>query len=85
MKIAVEKCGERNGQDRFVLVNADTGTVITTNDVSEPTLRRFLKSKGNADAMIDECLRKARKRFAKTVDEEESLDDFFTEIGLDET
>jgi hypothetical protein len=86
MDILVEKIGEREGKERFVLVNSKTHKVITVKDVSEPTLRKFLRGKGAKDDFIDECLQKARKRFEKTNHKAEEEDDFdiFNEVDFAE-
>ncbi len=85
MDIIVQKVGDRDGRERFVLANAKTGEPIMLNDVSEPTMRRFLKSRGKSDEFLDTCFRKARSRFDKShVHDEEDFDVFLEEIGLSE-
>lgn len=90
MDIAIEQIGERDGKERFVLVNVKTKKVITERDVSEPTLRKWLMEKFGDKAMIDKCFDKARKRFKKpavgsaTVDDELDFDEFLSEIGLED-
>jgi len=86
MKVVLEKVGERNGKERFVLADIATGQVITKKDVSEPTMRKYLKGTGENDKLIDECLDKARKRFDKAQMEggdEGELEDIFSEISLE--
>ena len=86
MKVVVEKVGEKDGMDRFVLADMATGQVITKKDVSEPTMRKYLKSTGESDKLIDQCFEKARKRFEKAQMEREDegeLEDIFSEISLE--
>ena len=86
MKVVVEKTGEDGGQERFVLVNQKTGDAIVKSDVSEPSLRKYLSDIGESDKLIEECFRKARKRYdkAKQASGDENLDDIFSEIGIDD-
>lgn len=62
MDVAIKKVAERNGQERFVLVNPNTREVLTVNDVSETTLRSFFKQRGMSGGLIDECIDRARQR-----------------------
>ena len=39
---AIKKVAERDGEDRFVLVNAQTRRVVTANDVSERSISQNL-------------------------------------------
>ena len=86
MKVAIQKVGERDGRERFVLVNYKTHETITVKDVSEPTLRKWLTGKGMDAAAINEGFRKAKKRYDLDAAENDDtdFDEFLTEIGLDE-
>ncbi|MEX0819179.1 MAG: hypothetical protein WD070_06290, partial [Pirellulaceae bacterium] len=65
MDVAIKKVSEQDGNDRFVLVNAATREVVTVNDVSEATLRRFFHDRSVPDEMLDDCLAKAREKYGK--------------------
>ena len=92
--VAIKKVSERDGKDRFVLVNATTREVVTVNDVSEATLRRFFLDKGASEEMLNSCLVKARKNFGDGArkasvpvsDAQETMgdDDLLFELGLGE-
>ena len=86
MKVAIQKVGERDGRERFVLVDYKTHETITANDVSEPTLRKWLVSKGMDVAVINESFRKAKKRYDLDAagNDDTDFDEFLNEIGLDE-
>lgn len=94
MDVAIKKVSEREGTDRFVLVNPTTREVVTVNDVSEATLRRFFREKGASEEVIDECLAKARKNYGErsrkasvpVSDAQETMgdDDLLFELGLGE-
>lgn len=64
MDVRIEKVGERNGQDRFRLVNAGSGAPITVQDNSEETIRKYFRGKGLSKGYLDECFQKARSRFS---------------------
>ena len=92
MDVTIKKVTERDGQERFVLVNAKTRDVLTVHDVSEPTLRRFFLQRGMSDELIDGCLVRARERYQQdirgsqsSVDEASDTipdDDLLFELGL---
>ena len=92
VEVAIKKVSERDGKDRFVLANATTREVVTVNDVSEATLRRFFRDQGASEAMLNDCLAKARKAFGEGArkasvpvnDAQETLgdDDLLFELGL---
>lgn len=92
--VAIKKVSERDGKDRFVLVNATTREVVTVNDVSEATIRRFFRDKGASDEMLADCLAKARKDYGRGArgasvpanDAQETMgdDDLLFELGLSE-
>jgi uncharacterized protein YfcZ (UPF0381/DUF406 family) len=94
VEVAIKKVSERDGQDRFVLVNATTREVVTVNDVSEATIRRFFRDKGASDEMLADCLAKARKGYSQGAhkasvsasDGQETMgdDDLLFELGLSE-
>jgi hypothetical protein len=91
--ITIKKVGRRDGKDRFVLVDPRTRRVLTVNDVSEGSLRRFFTMRGAEESMIDEALQTARDRFetasasaARVSEGAETIedDDLLFELGLDE-
>jgi len=92
--VAIKKVSERDGKDRFVLVNAETRDVVTVNDISKATLRRFFRDKGASDEMFDACLAKACENYGKGArkasvavsDAQETMgdDDLLFELGLGE-
>lgn len=94
MEVSIKKVTERDGKDRFVLVNAITREVVTVNDVSEDTVRRFFRDQGASDEMVDSCLAKARQKHGKgsrkasvpANDAQETMgdDDLLFELGLGE-
>ncbi len=94
MDVAIKKVSERNGKDRFVLVNATTRDVVTVNDVSKATLRGFFLAQGATDEMFDACLETARQKYsegsgkarAAVSDAQETMgdDDLLFELGLGE-
>jgi hypothetical protein len=92
--VAIKKVSVRDGQDRFILVNAATRDVVTVHDVSEATLCRFLRAQGASDDLIDKCLTNAHAQFGQalgevsvpTNDAQETMgdDDLLFELGLSE-
>ncbi|MGE0759486.1 MAG: hypothetical protein AB7F89_05725 [Pirellulaceae bacterium] len=92
MDITIKKVGKRDGQERFVLVNAATRAVITVKDVTEAALRRFFQRRSVSDQEINRCLERARQRYATTtkaapVNESSDTmgeDDLLFQLGLDE-
>lgn len=94
MDVAIKKVSEQDGRDRFVLVNVATREVVTVNDVSEATLRRFFHDREVPDEMLDACLAKAREKYGKKADppsvpvneDHETMedDDLLFELGLGE-
>jgi hypothetical protein len=93
--ITIKKVGERDGKERFILVNALTRKVLTVDDVPEEALRRYFRQQGAEDGLIDEALQTARRRYAEmtsaadarvdsaadTMDDE---DDLLLDLGLDD-
>lgn len=63
MDVAIKKVTERDGEDRFVLVNIQTREVLTVHDASEKTLRRYFTERGASPQLLDRCFERARKRF----------------------
>ena len=91
MEIAIKKVGQRDGVERFILVNNRTRQVITVRDVSEDALRRFFEQRKISGEAIDQSLARARKRFDDTpkrtpVDETADTqgDDLLFQLGLEE-
>jgi hypothetical protein len=92
--VAIKKVAERDGQERFVLVNAITREVLTVNDVSEPTLRRFFEQRGTNGQLLDECFDRARRQHGESsrkanvpvnqASETMGDDDLLFELGLDD-
>jgi hypothetical protein len=91
--VAIKKVGERDGQDRFILVNAGTRQVVSSNDVSEKSLRRFFRQLGADDHLIGQCIQRARDRYATKSDSAPRIndaadtmedEDLLFELGLDD-
>jgi fructose-1-phosphate kinase PfkB-like protein len=92
--VAIKKVSQRDGKDRFVLVNAKTREVVTVHDVSEATIRRYFRGKGASEETINGCLAKARKDFGEGArkasvpanDAQETMgdDDLLFELGLND-
>ena len=62
MDVAIKQVGQRDAEDRFVLVDVKTRKVVTQNDASAEAIERFFRKKGVPAATIQSCL-KQRKRF----------------------
>jgi hypothetical protein len=92
VEIAIKKVGQRDGVERFILVNNQTRQVITVRDVSETSLRRFCQKRGFSEEAVNNSLARARKRFEETpkrspVDEHADTmegDDLLFQLGLGE-
>ena len=91
MDVSIKKVADRDGVERFVLVNSDTRKVLTTNDVSEESIRRFFRQLGAVDLLIDDCFERARERFDSNSEPPAAVDqdadtgeDLLFELGLDE-
>ena len=65
MDVNIKRVGHRDGQDRFVLVDAKTRKIVSVNDVSEDALRRFFAKRGVDPELLNECLSKARKQHSE--------------------
>ena len=92
VEITIKKVGENDGGERFVLVDATTRKVLTVRDTSEKALRRFFEKRGTGAASIDACLRRARERYAATMQTQPVVDqasdtaedDILSGLGLDD-
>ena len=88
MDVSIKKIGERDGVERFVLINSETRRVMTAHDVAEGAIRRFFQQLGASDELIRDCLDRARRRFEQKAAESGELDaeedDLLFELGLDE-
>lgn len=88
MEITIKKVAERNGVERFVLVNPQTREVLTSGDASEPALRRFFAARGVAKVVLDRCLERARDLYAAanslstSEDDESDVSDLLQELGF---
>jgi len=90
--IAIKKVGKRDGHERFVLVNTKTRAVITVKDVTESALRRFFQKRRITDASVNQCLERARQRYAETTkaapvnqsSDTMGEDDLLSQLGLDD-
>lgn len=87
MQVRPEKCGKRDdGKEIFVLVNAESGAVITKKPASENSIRKFFAKHGASEKDIDEALRRARRRYDNKANEadketdDDFLDDVFAEL-----
>jgi hypothetical protein len=93
LNVSIKQVGQREGQDRFVLVNTITRKVLTVSDVSEQSLRRYFRAEGVAEEVIADCLRTARRRYStKVAQQREPVDqgaetiedeDLLFELGLE--
>lgn len=93
MDVTIKKVGQREGQDRFVLVAVTSRKVVTVNDVSARALDRFFLKRGVLRELIERCVQRAREQYAKdhkpprpAVDEAaETIEDdnLLFELGLD--
>ena len=92
VETAIKKVGQRDGKERFVLVNTETREIITVKDVTETSLRRFFKQRGVKDDVIEQCITRARRRYDEApkrspVDEHADTmegDDLLFQLGLEE-
>ena len=92
MDVTIKKVSQRDGKDRFILVNANTRRVLTVDDVSEEALRRFFQKRGAGDQLLENALSTARQRYAQSasaarVDNAADTmddDDLLFELGLGE-
>ncbi|MBC8354464.1 MAG: hypothetical protein H8E66_20920 [Planctomycetes bacterium] len=94
MDVAIKKVSERDGKGRFVLVNVATREVVTVNDISEGTLRRYFHDNGVGDEAFNACLESACKKYGSRArkesvpvnDAQETMgdDDLLFELGLGE-
>ena len=90
--ISIKKVGEKNGDERFVLVDPVTRRVLSMHDSSEESVRRFFAKRGNEGALIDKCFDRARRRYAKAEQTQPSVDhaadtsgdDLLAGLGLDD-
>ena len=63
MDVTIKKVGQREGQDRFIIVQVQTRKVLTVHDTSARALRKFFHQRGVAEEVIDTCLQHARSRY----------------------
>ena len=92
MEIAIKKVGQRDGIERFILVNNRTRQVITVRDVSEESLRRFCQKRGFPEEAVNESFERARQRYEETPQrapvsetaETMEGDDLLFQLGLEE-
>ncbi len=92
--VTIKKVGQRDGKDRFILVNARTRKVLTVDDVSEEALRRYFQEQGAGDELIENVLSSARERYAHSASAADARvdnaadtmddDDLLFELGLGE-
>lgn len=66
MDVAIRQVGQRDGQDRFILVDVRTRKVVTQNDASARAIERFFRKRGVSDALIQRCLEQARQQYQQT-------------------
>ena len=92
MDVTIKKVSQNDGDERFLLVDSVTRKVLTVNDTSEQAIRRFFKKLGAESGLIDQCLERARQRYAEisraqpVVDDaaDTSEDDLLAGLGFDE-
>jgi hypothetical protein len=92
--VTIKKVGQRDGKDRFILVNATTRKVLTVDDVSEASLRRFFRGRGVPDETMAEALATAQERYAQAAEAKQARvdeaadtlddDDLLFELGFGE-
>lgn len=61
--VAIRQVGERDAEDRFVLVDVKTRRIVTQHDASAEAIERFFRKRGVPAATIQHCLELARQRF----------------------
>jgi hypothetical protein len=91
--VAIKKVGQREGQDRFVLVSVKTRKIVTVHDATARSLQRFFVQRGASRELIEQCLQRARERYAHdrkparpaVNDAAETIEDdsLLFELGLD--
>ena len=100
MDVSIKKVGERDGAERFILVNSKTRDVITKGDASERAIRRYFHDLGTDEELISACFQRARHRYAQAAQHEKEEpspsdanldasdtvddDDLLFELGLDD-
>jgi hypothetical protein len=87
VEVSIKKVGERDGVERFILVNSQTRRVISANDVDEAAIRRFFAQLGADGELIDACIERASERFNEPGEDDltgDDEDDLLFELGLDE-
>jgi hypothetical protein len=95
LEIAIKKVGQRDGVERFILVNNKTRQVITVSDVSESSLRRFFSKRAISEDAIKSSFTRARKRYEEASKSSRRLpvdqtadtiegDDLLFQLGLGE-
>jgi hypothetical protein len=92
--IAINKVGQRDGVERFVLVSTESREVVTVRDVTEDALRRFFSQLGVTSSFLDQCLTRARERYDRSAKngrppvsdtaETREGDDLLLELGLEQ-
>jgi hypothetical protein len=90
--VTVKKVSQNDGHERFLLVDSRTRKVLTVNDISEQTIRWFFEKLGADSGLIDQCLERARQRYAETSQAQPSVDhaadtsedDLLAGLGFDE-
>lgn len=63
MELTIKKVGQRDGRDRFVLVDNQSRAVITVHDVSEEAIRRFFRQRKVSELAVEGALVRARRRY----------------------
>jgi hypothetical protein len=89
--VSIKKVGQRDGKERFVLLNALTREVLTVHDVSEASLRSFFRRRGVDANTLDACFQKARACYEQATNTRRKVDnaadtmadnDLLFELGL---
>jgi len=73
--VAIKKVSQNDEGEIFLLVDSVTRKVLTVHDTSEQALRRFFAKRGADSVLIDQCLERARQRYAETTQAQPSVDD----------
>ena len=93
MDVSIKKIGQRDGKERFELVDFVSREVVTVNDVSEATLRAYFHKRGVGDDTLDDCFMQARESYEQAtasgppVDnaaDSEEEDDLLFDVDLSE-
>jgi uncharacterized protein YfcZ (UPF0381/DUF406 family) len=72
--VTIKKVSQKDGEERFLLIDSVTRKVLSVNDTSEQAVRRFFARRGAASQLIDRCFERARQRYTETTQSQPSVD-----------